>query len=174
MNAVTALLSCMHPIAKAAVLVLGVSVALYVLAALVRGRPGRGRVLLSLPIAAGLGLLMLWLGSYAYSPLAFTRDNAAVLRGFLVTRQGRANEPVSSGDVILLSAGSPAAITLLSDLPDLTCNWSSLNGGAWDDPYSCDTAYLAPAAGYDILTVNIQPGCSLPLVRGRIRISIMP
>jgi hypothetical protein len=97
-----------------------------------------------------------------------------ILHGFLVTRQDRVNEVVASGDVVLLSAGVPAAISIRSDLQELNCRWSSRNGGAWDDPFSCDTVYVPPPADYDTLTVMIEPGCKLAPVRGQIKISILP
>ena len=163
-------LSCMYPLANTILLALGGLLALYVLAAVfLRKRwPRHSRYGLSSLII--LLVLTGWLGSYPYSPLGFS-----ALRGFLVTRQGRGSELVASGDTLLLQAGSPLVITTLSDFPDdVTCQWNSLNGGAWDDSSSCDTAYLTPAADYDILTVRIVPGCTLPSLRGQIKISILP
>jgi hypothetical protein len=54
------------------------------------------------------------------------------------------------------------------------CDWSSANGGALDDPQSCDVVYNPPRAEYDILKVSIRPGCGLPNSIGQIKISILP
>jgi hypothetical protein len=171
---VPSLLPCTHSLAKTILLALGMTLVLNVLAAVFWRKLWIKRSRLSFLVLVGLCLLTLWLGSYPYSPLGFSNGNYPILRGFLITRQGRVNEPVDSGDIILLPVGSPAAITVLSDLTNLSCQWNSLNGGAWDDPGSCDTAYLAPAADYDILTVRIEPGCKLPPIRAQIKISILP
>jgi hypothetical protein len=51
----------------------------------------------------------------------------------------------------------------------------SSNGGAFDDPTSCDTAYLSPeGVEFDILHVHINPGCHLPAAHGEIKVSILP
>ena len=162
-------LSCTHPLANTILLALGGVLILYVLVVIFWRKP---RLHYSRYVLSSLIILLLltgWLGSYLYSPLGFS-----ALRGFLVIRQGQVGEFVASGDTLLLQAGSPAVITILSDVSDIHCQWNSLNGGAWDDPSSCDTAYLTTAADYDILTVRIQPSCRLPSLRGQIKISILP
>lgn len=152
------------------VLALGSTLSINMLLALFWRQPFR----LSLLVLGALFLASLYLGSYRYSPLGLSKGEDPILHGFLVTRQGRVNDVVASGDVVLLSAGMPAAISIRSDLRELNCRWMSRNGGAWDDPFSCDTIYMAPSADYDILTVMIEPGCNLPPVRGQLKISILP
>jgi hypothetical protein len=57
----------------------------------------------------------------------------------------------------------------------ITCFWASNNGGALDDPGSCDVAYLSPpVADFDILKVLVRPGCHMPVSHGEIRVSIQP
>jgi hypothetical protein len=163
-------LPCVHFRFELLLLASGSVLVLNVLLALFWKRNSR----LSLVVLAALFLVSLFLGSYHYSPLFHSNSNDVVLNGFLVSRQGRVNEVVRSGDILLLSTGVPAAISIRSDLRDMSCRWISQNGGAWDDPFSCDTTYRPPAADYDILTVRIQPGCSLAPVRGQIKISILP
>jgi hypothetical protein len=120
-------------------------------------------------VFAVLLLVSLFLGSYRTSPLRLP-----IMDGFFITRHGRVNEVVASGDTITLSAGVPAAISIRSSLRNLRCRWSSQNGGAWDDPFSCDTTYMPPTADYDILHVRIEPGCKYSPVRGQLKISILP
>jgi hypothetical protein len=151
-------------------LALGSTLAINILLALFWRHPFR----LSLLVLSALFLVSLFLGSYRYSPPAYSKGDDSILHGFLITRQGRVNEIVASGDVIVLSAGMPAAISIRSDLRDMSCRWISRNGGTWDDPFSCDTLYVPPSADYDILAVMIEPGCRLPPVRGQIKISILP
>jgi len=167
-------LPCTHPLAKAILLALGITLVLNILAAIFWGKLCFKCSGLGLLTLVALCLLALWFGSYPYSPLGFFNGNDQILRGFLITRQGRVNEPVASGDILSLRADSPVGITMLSNLSNMSCQWSSLNGGVWDDPGSCDTTYLAPAADNDILTVRIEPGCKLPPLHGQIKISILP
>lgn len=166
-------LSCVHPVAETILLALGLVLVLVAFASIF-WKKYRRRLYLSLFILAGLCLISLWLGSYAYSPLKFFGGENPILRGFLITRHGRVNEPVASGDTVTLNAGFPMGIVVLSNAPLAGCHWRSLNGGALDDADICDTTYAAPQAEYDILTVMIEPGCSLPSVRGQIKVSILP
>lgn len=166
-------LSCVHPATQTILFVLGFLLVFIILASAFWIKYRR-RLYLRLFILAGLCLISLWLGSYAYSPLKFFGGENPILRGFLITRHGRVNEPVASGDTVTLNAGSPMGIVVLSDAPLAGCHWRSLNGGALDDADICDTTYAAPQAEYDILTVMIEPGCSLPSVRGQIKVSILP
>jgi hypothetical protein len=167
-------LSCTQPLAQAILLALGITLVLNLLTTAVWRkrwfRPSR----LSLLVLAGLGPLVFWLGSSAYSPLSFSNGNSSISHGFLITSRGRVSQPLASGEILSLQAGSPVGISLLSDLPNLACQWKSLNGGAFDDPGNCDLAYSPPAADFDILTVRVEPGCKLPPWHGQIKISILP
>jgi hypothetical protein len=106
--------------------------------------------------------------------LVITKIDQPGWHGFLITREGWINQPVASGDILVLPSGPSAGITVLSALRDVECQWDSLYGGAWDDPDSCDTTYAVPFADYDILTVRVVPGCNLPPLRGQLKISILP
>jgi hypothetical protein len=172
--AVPVLVPCSHPLVQPTLLAIASTLSLNILAGLVWGSPWWRRALMSFLTLSSLFLLALFLGSYIYSPLDFSKGNDAIFYGFLVSRRGRVNEVVPSGEIITLSAGAPVAISIDSDLQNLDCRWVSLNGGAWDDPASCDTTYMPPAADFDILTVRINPACRLPVVRGQIKISILP
>lgn len=132
------------------------------------------RSYLCLSILLGLILVVLWLGSYSYSPLEYFGEQNLREISFLVTRSGRVNEPVASGETITLKAGSPAAIAVLSAVPTQNCQWMSLNHGAWDDANNCDTTYAAPDAEFDILTLNVELACGLPSTRAQIKVSILP
>jgi hypothetical protein len=168
------LVPCSHPFVQPTLLSIASTLLLNILAGLIWGQPWWKRVQWSLLTFTALFLLTFFLGSYIYSPLDFSKRNDAVLQGFLVSRRDRVNEVVSSGEIISLSAGVPAAISIESEFQNMKCRWDSLNGGAWDDPMSCDTTYAPPAADYDILTVRINPGCKLSPIRGQIKISILP
>ena len=168
------LVPCSHPRVQPILLAIASTLFLNILAGLIWERFWWKRAQWSLLTFTALFLLTLFLGSYIYSPLDFSIGKDAVLQGFLVSRRGRVNEIVASGEIISLSAGAPAAISIESEFQDMECQWVSQNGAAWDDPASCDTTYVPPAADYDILTVRINPGCKLPPVRGQIKISILP
>jgi hypothetical protein len=165
-------LPCTYPFALALLLGLGIMLALNILAAGILGKPWLARSWLSFIALAVLGMLALWLGSYRYSPLTFSQES--ILRGFQITQQGRNDEFISSGAILVLQAGVPIGISVMPPAPNARCLWSSLNGGIWDEPGSCDTVYKAPVAEFDLLTVRVYPGCNLPPARGQIRISILP
>jgi hypothetical protein len=120
-------------------------------------------------------LLVLWLGSYPFSPLGFSSGRVPVLGGFMLTRSGRPPISVASRQVVTIAAASISQITPMTLPVDMTCTWLSTNGGALDDPRSCDVAYFSPgASAYDTLKLLIQPGCRLPNAEGEIKISILP
>jgi hypothetical protein len=165
-------LPCTHHLATALLLGLGIVLALNILAVGVLGKPWLARSWLSITALVVLGMLALWLGSYQYSPLAFSKEST--LRGFQITRQGRNDEFISSSAILVLQSGVPVGISVVAAVPTPHCLWSSLNGGTWDGQDNCDTVYVAPVAEFDLLTVRVYPGCNLPPARGQIRISILP
>ncbi len=119
-------------------------------------------------------LLVVWLGSYPFSPLGFSDGRIPVLRGFSVITPTRREFHILPGEILLLGNGAIAAFKPLMLTGDVRCNWSSANGGALDDPQSCDVVYNPPDAEYDILKVSIRPGCGLPHSIEQIRVSILP
>jgi hypothetical protein len=120
-------------------------------------------------------LLVLWLGSYPYSPLGFSTGRIPVLQGFIVTRFSRPPITISPGGIVNIPGGSISEIKPLTLPLPQGCTWASTNGGALDDPGSCDTAYLSPAGTYyDTLKLLIHPACHLPNVDSEIRVSILP
>lgn len=167
------ILACVHPAAQTILIGLGILLSGIVLAAMF-WRKLRRRLSVSLFVLVGLCLLVLWLGSYSHSPLKFINEQGATLRGFLITRHGRPNEPVASGDIVTMTAGAPMGIRVLSAVPLAGCHWMSLTGGVWDDSDTCDTTYAAPQAEYDVLSVTIEPRCGLSSAHGQIKISILP
>jgi hypothetical protein len=122
-----------------------------------------------------LVVLILWLGSYPFSPLGFSTGHIPVVRGFIMTRFGRPALSIASGGILTMSGDSITEIKPITLPVDMTCIWVSTNGGALDDPKSCDTAYLSPGGvAYDRLKLLVQPACHLPNAHGVIRISIQP
>jgi hypothetical protein len=119
-------------------------------------------------------LLAAWLGSYPFSPLGFSDGRIPVLRGFSVTTAAGRKSNIVPGEILLLGKGSIAAFKPVMLTGDVRCNWSSANGGALDDPQSCDVVYSPPGTEYDILKLSIRPGCGLPNSIGQIKISILP
>ncbi|MBI3168499.1 MAG: hypothetical protein HYZ22_08480 [Chloroflexi bacterium] len=165
-------LPCIHHLAVRILLTLGAVLVLNILLAVILGKRWRILSRWSIPSLLGLGLLVLWLGSYTYSPLLGA--NNQVLRGFLVTTQRQINTPLNSGDILITQADSPVAISVLSNLSTVNCRWESLRNGALDGSDSCDVIYAAPQAENDILTVRVEPGCKLLPAQGKLKISILP
>lgn len=126
-------------------------------------------------IYASLVLLILWFGSFPYSPLGFSINGLPVLRGFLITRFGRPAETIRSGDVLTVTGNSIIEIEPILTVEKSKCIWDSTNRASLDDPQSCDMAYRPPGGfDYDILKIFIRSGCQMPDSRGEIRISILP
>ena len=122
-----------------------------------------------------LFVLTLWLGSYSYSPLGFSTGRIPLLRGFIVTRNGRPAISIASGDIVTIAPGSVTGFKPITLPGNMDCFWASTTGGVLDDPGSCEIAYFASGgADFDILKLHIQPGCQLPNALGEIRISIQP
>ncbi len=118
-------------------------------------------------------LIVLWLGSYRFSPLYANVNPLA--RGFDITVGDKVKANIRSGEIITLGQSSTAVIvpvTLPGDR-DL-CNWSSQMGSAFDDPNSCETIYAPPVAEYDILRLSIRSSCGLANAVGQIKISVLP
>jgi len=165
---------CIHPLAESTLVASGITLVIHISAIVVWRKAWLRISLASLCVILLTGALALWLGSYSYSPLQFSDGLYPTLQGFLVTRQGRINEPVDSGDIILVQSGVPLGISVSMDEPQMACHWNSLNHGDLDDSDGCNIIYLAPAADYDILSVRISSACNIPPVRGQIKVSILP
>lgn len=132
---------------------------------------GRYKIFLTMHVV--VILLVLWLGVYGISPLGYTGGYTDTLRGFVVvTRQkGITSVPLNSVITLGYNAANIYPVTFPSDV---TCAWMSTNGGLLEDPRSCYTAYIPPKANYDVVRVDIQPGCGLPASTGQFKISILP
>ncbi len=167
----SSILPCTYPLAQSLVLAGCAALILQLLAA-AKIVPKYRKVLVVIDIT--LVLLTLWLGSYLFSPLGFSDGRIRVLRGFLITTAARGSSNVASGEIIFMGVGSTAAISPVLLAGNVRCNWLSVNGGALDDPQSCDTFYIPPMREYDILKISIRPGCGLPNSIGQIKISILP
>ena len=120
-------------------------------------------------------LVVLWLGSYSISPLGFSSGQVRLLQGFLITRSQSSPAPISPGETVSVAPGAVIGIQTRLLPGPVECVWLSANGGAFDDPASCDTAYAShTGAQYDVLRVQVRSACSLSAARGEIRISILP
>jgi hypothetical protein len=119
-------------------------------------------------------LLAVWLGSYLLSPFGFSDGHSSFLRGFWVTTASRGRSKIASGEIISLSSGSAVGISPILLAGAVRCDWSSANGGALDDPQSCDIFYIPPPGDLDILKISVRPGCGLPNSIGQIKVSILP
>ncbi len=123
-----------------------------------------------------LAMLLAWFGLYPISPLGFGRNPRPIIEGFRILRYGRPPSVVGQRDVVSVTAGSMMAIEPM-ELPgvQVACHWYSVAGGAFDDPDSCDVAYVAPAdRTFDYLRVLARPSCGLPNDEAELRASIEP
>ncbi len=167
-----AFLLCMHPIARDVALALfTVLVVLAVSAFLLRRRVSRAL------LAACLVLVVLsaWLGSYRVSPLGFSSGRIPLLSGFLLVRPERPQTWVAPMQVVTIGSGSTMGISPQLLPGRVACMWSSSNGGAFDDPASCDTDYSPrQGAAFDTLRVYVRSACGLPSIVSEIHISVLP
>ncbi len=123
----------------------------------------------------GLILLALWLGSYSISPLGFSNGRIPVAQGFVLTRSMRPDVNITSGETINTISGSAIAIRTVTLPIGRNCFWFSTKHGSFDDPRSCDIAYMPPAnSDFDLLKVLIQPSCRLPEIQESIKIIVLP
>ena len=156
--------ACMRPTSKAIFLSLGIMLLLNISIAIVLNKAELGITLPNIGFILVTGIIVFWSGSYRH-PTHPT---------FLVTRLGQINKPVTPGEVILLHYGFNIGISVLADLPDITCYWTSLSHGAMDSPNQCDIVYSPPASEYDILTVRIGSSCVTQPIMSQIKLSIYP
>jgi hypothetical protein len=169
---VPAFLLCLHPIARDIGLGLLAALVLLGIAALLLHRRA-----LSFALGACLVLaaLAFGLGSYRLSPLGFGSARIPLLNSFRITQALRGQREIPLRQVVTVSRGSITGIEPQLLPGPATCMWASSNGGAFDDPASCDTAY-SPGEGatFDILHVSVRSACGLPPALGEIRIGVLP
>ncbi len=120
--------------------------------------------------------IAVWLGFYAISPLRFGRGGSPIVSGFMIARSERQPVVVSLGSAVAIAADSPVEIEPITLAgTNVSCRWRSANGGAIDDPASCDIVYQPPVSvAYDALSVLAQPSCGLPEGVSQLRFSIAP
>jgi hypothetical protein len=165
------IIPCTYPLAQNLALAL---IMLWIFQAILIPKSGQARSKPALIVYPLLLLLLLWLGSYPFSPLGFSNGRIPVLHGFVITRPLRPPVAITSGEIVTITGGSIMGIRSTTLPVDLSCFWESANGGAFDDPRTCNPDYYAPPAGFDVLKVDIQPGCHLPNALGEIKIAILP
>ncbi len=166
-----AFILCMHPVARDTALALLAALVLVAVVML------RSRRILWIPFVVCLLLIALasWLGSYRFSPLGFSSGRIQLINGFLITRPQQAQTLVSPMQTVTVATGAAIGIDPQMLPGPVTCFWSSANGGAFDDPASCDTAYSpGQGAGFDVLRVDIRSACGLPGTVSQLNISMLP
>ncbi|MCC7119565.1 MAG: hypothetical protein IT310_13655 [Anaerolineales bacterium] len=163
--------SCLHPSAQNLLLILLV---LLILGFLIRKRISPRSYKLILLANALLFALTLWLGDYRYSPLTSIRGDHFTLQEFVVLTREKGEKHIAPNEIITLGSSSAAFIQPVPETETMTCHWRSLEGGQLDGEDSCALTYIPPQAEYDILRLNIQPGCGRPSAVEQIRISILP
>lgn len=166
---IPSLIACIHPFAKTVLYALGITLALDFLSAIYLRQDWFAQMRWSLIVLMTLASLAFWLGSYSHSFLPLSNWH-----GFLVTEQGRNSERLDSNDVLVVTAGSPVMLTLLTDFPPASCHWTSLHHGDLEDFNNCDNIYSAPAAENDILSIQVIQGCGLSAIHKQIKVSILP
>jgi len=118
--------------------------------------------------------LTLWLGDYRYSPLKSIRGDHFTLQEFIVLTREKGEKHIAPNEIITLGSSSAAFIQPVPVTETMTCHWQSVNNGQLDGEDSCALTYVPLRAEYDILRLNIQPGCGSPSAVEQIRISILP
>jgi hypothetical protein len=127
------LIPCIYPLSQSLAFALSASLFIHVFAI---NRNWLMRLKPIILIYLLLVLLILWLGSYPYSPLGFSTGCIPVLRGFIMTRFGRPALSITSGEIMTIAGDSITEIIPITLPVDLTCIWVSTNGGTLDDPRS--------------------------------------
>lgn len=159
-------LPCTDALARDAILAFGMIFIIHLLVAR-RFFPHRVRTLLVFDLA--LLLVVAWLGLYPVSPLGF-----ATLRGFAVTTTARGRWQVPPGGMVTLASGTAASVEALTLVNDVRCTWFSTRGGTLDEAQGCATVYIPPQEDFDVVKVNLKPGCGLPRSVEQLKIGILP
>ena len=165
---------CVRSTARTILTALGITFLVDVLIAMFMRKNWLQPSLISICTIVLIGAITFWQGSYSFSPFSLTTGKYPVLQGFLLTREGRINQPISPNEVVLLQYGVPAGISVKADLTNMSCHWSSLSHGALDSPEQCDIVYSPPGTENDILTVRIESKCMPRVIQSQIKISITP
>ncbi len=165
-------LSCLHPTAQLACLIIFIVGAVHVLIISLRNRRFHWPIAIAWVVLLALAA---WSGSLRFSPLQFGSRRLPVLRGFEIRSVNRAPVTIGPGAVVSAAPGLPLVIHPQTIAAPLDCRWFASAGGALDDPRSCDTVYAAPnGVPSEILRLRVQPACGLPPAVAEIKISIMP
>ncbi|RIK29769.1 MAG: hypothetical protein DCC56_12115 [Anaerolineae bacterium] len=163
--------SCLHPPALNLLLIL---LGLFILGFTFNKRISSRYNKLILITNALLIALTLWLGDYRYSPLTSIRGDHFTLQEFIVLTREKGEIHIAPNEIITLGSSSAAFIQPVPVTENMTCHWRSLEDGQLDGEDSCALTYIPPRADYDILRLNIQPGCGRPSAVEQIRVSILP
>lgn len=176
------MLSCYHPLARPILLLLGVALLcvllIFAAKALANSKdiPGPRRhwaaYMLTLGVFALVGMFVLWLSSYAHSPLPFARQ--PLLRGFVVQVPGRPAQPVPVGGGFSVAHTAAVGITLEIEPEPASCNWKSREGALLDLADQCDIVYAPPDAYLDQLQVSVRSGCGLPNSNSYLNVQVLP
>jgi hypothetical protein len=165
--------NCLHPAAQLVSAALATGIVITLILGALRAR-WRSALLFAASLA-GLTLITLWLGSYAYSPLMNYAAGAPSLLGLEVTKSARSSEVLPSGSAITIAAGSPTSISALTVPSQARCFWTSRGGAIMDGVDTCDLIYLPQTGALsDILQVHVFPSCGLPAASGKLQIEILP
>jgi hypothetical protein len=166
------LLQCMYPLVENFILAICVA---FVMQYLVFKGYRINNYLWIAGMDVGLIVLAFWLGSYPVSPLGFSSGRIPIAQGFVLTRSMRPDANIASGETINIVSGSAIAIRTVTLPIGKNCFWFSSKHGSFDDPRSCDIAYMPPTDfDFDLLKVLIQPSCHLSEVEESIKINVLP
>ncbi len=125
------LIPCTYPLAQSLTLAL-CAASLIHLFALYRFRLAGARPFI---VAYSLCLfLVLWLGSYPFSPLGFSSGRIPVLNGFMVSRSGRPPISVASRQIVTIAATSITEIQPVTLPVEQTAPGSRQMAGLWMIP----------------------------------------
>ncbi len=132
------------------------------------------RWMVSVVIFILLVLIVLYLGSYAYSPIYARQGRIPMLRGIVVTTGGSSGS-FQSGQAIQIKSTSFVSLKASVEPTDSKCSWSSSYGGTFDNPDKCETAYIPPlGATMDLLQISIKSACQFQQTDGHLQIAIQP
>lgn len=133
------------------------------------------KYILSVTVFIAIVVTSSWLGSYTYSPFYIQTVQIPVIRGFLIITSDNKTLSLLPGDEFGMKTTAWASISVVTEPPNVECQWLSSNGSSIDNFKKCSIVYF-PALGLDVdlLQVQISPACQTPESHGHLKVKITP
>ena len=126
-------------------------------------------------VVLGLCGLVLWLGSYTFSPLHLGSGRIPTILGFGVTTSDGSKYDLVAEGAFSIRNSAWASISPSIQPQDAKCDWNAAGGGTFDNSQRCDTAYYPSlGSGIALLELRAQSACQAQQAYAHLRVTILP